>query len=85
MRRFVLYPGLVGSAFHPDSLTSINLYTDGGDTAIPWTGETGTPDLQDIPAVAGLTGNTLYIDGNLSDGDYFAILEVRATWTANHD
>lgn len=43
---------------------------------VPWAGEAGTTEFQDIAGVRGLQGYRLLIGGDLGDGEYLSILEV---------
>lgn len=63
-------------ALHPESTRVINVYMDWDDeNAITWTADAATTDLQDIPGVAGLSGERLHIE-NWTDGEYLGILEA---------
>lgn len=43
---------------------------------VPWVGEAGTTEFQDIAGISGLRGYRLLIDGDLGDGEYLSILDV---------
>lgn len=68
------------TALHPDSIGTLKVEV-GGETAVEeWEATPGSAELQEIPGLEGLVGTDLEITGVMEEGQYFAILEVRAVY-----
>lgn len=66
------------TALHPDSINTLKV-TVGGETAVEeWEATPGSAELQEIPGLEGFRGIDLEITGVMEEGEYLAILEVRA-------
>ena len=67
------------AAFHPDSVTKLQLFIDRVDNdyqVVEWEGAPGSVELQEVTGVEGAEGSRVII-GGIEQGGYLGVLEVR--------
>ena len=69
----------MSAAFHPDSVTKLQLFIRGADyetQVVEWEGAEGSVDLQEVTGLEGAEG-TIVVIGGIQPGGYLGILGVR--------
>ena len=67
------------AAFHPDSVTKLQLFIDRVDNdyqVVEWEGAPGSVELQEVTGLEGAEGTRVLI-GGIEPGGYLGIVEVR--------